>query len=252
MIRNIPAPISGAGAILAILWSQSAGAACTSYAACSTSQMATDDDLLNSMYLRGSIGYGIGSRPNVSIEGWSIDGLSRNGSLSTSFAIGGYVTPDWRVELSASPILNSKIEYNSPLAIVGGTAYSAGVRNSSTILPIMFDVYHDFNTKTAFRPYVGAGIGVAYAWSDLTANLSGGTTNIDYKVASSTSASFAASGMLGVGYDLSKNLTLDLGYKYLYVDQIQTKANILGYTVTASAKQNSFSQFLVGARYRFN
>lgn len=237
---------------LATTVADGARAACTTGAACAQPATATSDDLFNSMYLRGSVGYGIASKPNVSIEGWSVDGFTRNNSLSSSFALGGWVTPDWRVELSVNPIFASRIEYRAPTAVMNGTTYSGGVRNTSTIVPIMFDIYRDFYTGTAFRPYVGAGAGVALTWSDLTADMTAGTTSVEYKVASAANASFAASAMAGIGYDLSKNVTLDLGYKYLYIDEIQTKKTIEGYELTAKSKNNSFNQFFVGARFRFD
>lgn len=244
--------MAGAAAGFAIFCAHDADAACNLGVGCSSPYASTNDDLFNSMYLRGSIGYGIGSKPDVSIEGWSIDGLTRNNSFATSFALGGWVTPDWRAELSVSPIFNSRIEYAAPTAVVDGTTYSGGVRNTSTILPIMFDIYRDFYTGTQFRPYVGAGAGVAITWSDLTANLSAGSTNVEYKVASSANASFAASAMAGIGYDVTKSVTIDLGYKYLYIDEIKTQKSIEGYTITAKSKQNSFNQFFVGARFRFD
>nr|WP_274383300.1 OmpW family outer membrane protein [Pinisolibacter aquiterrae] len=249
--RSSPA-VALATVLFASFGSGSAVASCFPPGGCTPYAQATEEDLYNGMYLRGAVGYGIGNKPEVSIEGWSIDGLSRNGSLATSFGLGGHVTPDWRVELSVSPILNSRIEYNAPAAVVSGTTYSGSVRNTSTILPIMFDVYHDFDTKTALRPYLGAGVGVAVSWSDLTAGLTSGGVSTQYQIASSNSASFAASAMAGLSYDVSRNLTIDLGYKYLYVDRIKTSKEFGGYTITATSKQNSFNQFLVGARYRFD
>ncbi len=241
----------GTVAAFTLLGTVTASASCPYPEGCAAPRPITDETFLNSMYLRGSVGYGVGSKPDVSIEGWSVDGLTRNGSIATSFGFGGWITPEWRAEVSVSPIFNSRIEYNAPSANVNGTIYSGGVRNASTIIPIMFDVYRDFDTKTPFRPYVGAGVGAAFSWSDLSANLSGGGTNIEYKVASSTSVGFAAAAMAGVAYDVSRNVSIDLGYKYLYVDQIQTKKDIAGYALTATSRQNSFNQFFLGARYRF-
>lgn len=243
---------AGAMAVLAVTAAGPAGAACSRPGACTMPAGQTDEAMFDGMYLRGSLGYAIGSRPDVSIEGWSVDGLKRNGTVATSVAVGGWIAPDWRIELSASPMFGSRIEYTAPAATVNGAVYSGSIRNTSTIVPVTFDVYRDIDTKTPFRPYVGAGIGAAFAWSDLTATLQGGGTKVEYQVAKASSTSFAAAAMAGISYDLSRNLSLDLGYRYLYVDRIKTTKDIGGYTLTAMSKQNSFNQFMLGARYRLD
>lgn len=74
----------------------------------------------------------------------------------------------------------------------------------------LFNMYFDIHTGTIFTPYVGAGIGVTNASMDY--NFKSGKYSIpesrfsDWKMSWNVGA--------GVGVAITKNLTLDLGYRY--------------------------------------
>ncbi len=85
-------------------------------------------------------------------------------------------------------------------------------------LGLMANAYYDFNNASEFTPYVMAGVGVSRG--SLEAKISGyetGTTG-DLKTASETiksknSTSIAYQVGVGVGYEMSKDIFLDVGYK---------------------------------------
>ena len=85
-------------------------------------------------------------------------------------------------------------------------------------LGLMANAYYDFNNASEFTPYVMAGVGVSRG--SLEAKNSGyetGTTG-DLKTASETiksknSTSIAYQVGVGVGYEMSKDIFLDVGYK---------------------------------------
>lgn len=74
----------------------------------------------------------------------------------------------------------------------------------------MWNMYFDFHTGTIFTPYIGAGIGVTNASMDY--NFKSGRFSIpearfsDWKMSWNVAA--------GVGVAVTKNLTLDVGYRY--------------------------------------
>ncbi|NKB50886.1 MAG: outer membrane beta-barrel protein [Rhizobiaceae bacterium] len=136
---------------------------------------------------------------------------------------------------------------------VTGTCYSsanAQVNASS----LMANVYADLGTYWGIRPYVGAGLGAAYvSWNDFTISdycdgsqstdcgAGGGVgLNTRYQGTYTTENSWtlAANAMLGVSYELSRGLNLDVGYRYTY----------LGEAGVARAADNSgiFSDLTVG------
>jgi opacity protein-like surface antigen len=69
---------------------------------------------------------------------------------------------------------------------------SPTVKRSATT--IMGNGYFDLDTGTAFKPYVGAGVG--------------------YSFAKNSKDGVALAGMAGVAVDLTQNIALDVGYRY--------------------------------------
>lgn len=86
-------------------------------------------------------------------------------------------------------------------------------------LGLMANAYYDFNNASEFTPYVMAGVGVSRG--SLEAKISGyetGTVGDAVKTASETiksknSTSIAYQVGVGVGYEMSKDIFLDVGYK---------------------------------------
>ncbi|MBI3673672.1 MAG: outer membrane beta-barrel protein, partial [Rhizobiales bacterium] len=84
------------------------------------------------------------------------------------------------------------------------------------------NLYFDIPTSMAITPYLGAGVG--YSWG----SVSGGGSNKN---------GLTAALMAGLGVNLSDNMTLDVGYRF--VDVFATGSN---------PKEH---QVLVGLRYQF-
>lgn len=87
--------------------------------------------------------------------------------------------------------------------------------------------------------YVGAGAGLAF--NDVISNGSG---NPDTR---GTNTSFAAAGMVGVGYDFG-HVVADLGYRGLYIDKIENTATLHPYSLS----NNWVHEVRGTVRYRFN
>ena len=87
----------------------------------------------------------------------------------------------------------------------GGSISADG---DATALGLMLNAYYDFKTGTPFTPYIGAGLGLAQvSVKDLKV--------VGVTVADDDDVVFAYQFIAGVGYSLSKAVTLDLQYKYL-------------------------------------
>ena len=137
----------------------------------------------------------------------------------------------------------AEFEYNhwgkahSEKASGAWTGYTrTGLRQQSWML----NGYFDIPTKTAFRPYVGAGIGLARIrgrvnWvDDEWLDVKGKTTRA-WQVGA------------GIGYNVTKNVTLDVGYRYVNNGNVTNK-----HDPTIPVKFHARDQeVLDGLRYTF-
>ena len=104
----------------------------------------------------------------------------------------------------------------------------------------MLNGYFDIPTKTAVRPYVGAGLGMARirgkviwpmdGWTDLR-----GKTTFAWQVGG------------GIGFNLTKNLTFDVGYRYVNNGNVAIK-DFPGIPDKFHARNH---EVLAGLRYTF-
>jgi opacity protein-like surface antigen len=103
----------------------------------------------------------------------------------------------------------------------GARTRSDEVKFKEKILTAMFNAYYDFKMDSDFVPYVMAGVGYGRSKLDLTitdtvTTINNGNattqTNITYPK-SKTSNDFAYQLGFGVGYEISKDVFMDIGYK---------------------------------------
>lgn len=108
----------------------------------------------------------------------------------------------------------------------------------------MLNGYYDLENPTIFKPYVGAGVGMAKMkyqakYTDFV--------NPEYNETNSSSKNkFAYSLMAGVGAEVTKNVTLDIGYRY--TDYGSFSKTIDDEKVKFDTKAH---QVLAGVRYSF-
>lgn len=118
------------------------------------------------------------------------------------------------------------------------TGNNVGVKVNSDVWSIggMANAYYDFRTGTVVTPYIGVGIGFA--------NVNVGTGNVNgFTVyTSSDDTVFAYQAAVGLGFQLNRNLTLDVGYRYYATTDVKYQL--------ATAEFGS-SNVTAGLRYRF-
>lgn len=141
---------------------------------------------------------------------------------------------------------------NKGLKVVKGAEYGAragdytvGLRTTLALANAYYDFSfggeHGYGAAGGAFGYVGAGAGVAFNHSDVTA-----PDGID--VPSGTNTSFAAAGMAGVGYDFGA-VVADVGYRGIY---IQNLTNGAAEPETVWADNNFVHEVRGTVRYRFN
>ncbi|WP_185983312.1 outer membrane protein [Aureimonas mangrovi] len=179
-------------------------------------------------YLRGDVEYGFDSdydgSASYSIFGTDFGPAYTDFGLDEGFGGGlgvGYQLTDYlRGDLTAR---YSKFDVGaaSDFECFGAGPCSFGASAEARSWDLMANAYVDLGTFAGFTPYVGGGLGaVNVSYEDVsTVGCEGDpafctTTSFD----GDDSWRFAYALMAGVGYNLNRSLTLDIGYRYLNID----------------------------------
>ncbi len=229
-------------------------------------------------YLRGDIGVGVNNvgkhSTQISVGANAPGVVGYNDDLSASGFIGvgaGYAVNNWlrfdgTLEYRGGGKLSSVDYYNSPQAgggfLTGKDFYSANV---SSIVGLA-NAYVDLGTWYCITPYIGAGVGFAnnrisgftdqgYSYPTNGAGVilgPGSPSGAYYKPGSSTNFAWAL--MAGLGYDVTSNLKLDIGYRYLNMGKVSTGSSVNQFgppNYTYTQKSLSSHDFRLGMRWVF-
>lgn len=204
-------------------------------------------------YLRGDVGYKIYRNPSVKYGGTGY----KHEDLDDTGVIGGGVGYKFNNWLRADATLDYefKSDFNGKLIcpavgcgpVGGGPYYSSEKAKISALTPLL-NVYADLGTYHGFTPYVGAGIGASYIMVD---NYKFTNPNgVGGKIKGDNDWSFSWALMAGVGYQVSDNLIIDAGYRYLNLGDGKTK-KASGFNGNKPVKFDDLQahEFRVGVRY---
>jgi len=168
------------------------------------------------MYVRGDLGYQISSFKVFEFsKEKKLNGMA--GDIGFGYAISDDVRTD--ITLNFSNIkakINTDQSYNISYDKLNIVA-NKDMTNTSTMkdLGFMANAYYDFNNSSAFTPYLMGGIGLNR--SNLEFKYSGKNAaeeNESMIIKSKPNTSFACQFGVGVDYEISKDIHLDLGYKF--------------------------------------
>ena len=165
-----------------------------------------------------------------------VDRSSSMGGLGldpySQFTLGGALTAGYdfwpqqmlplRVEIEFAMRGNSETEWS------GWKGTSEMTFNSTTLLA---NVYYDFHNSTAFTPYVGAGLGLAFNYF-----------GVDWK----RQTNFAWQVGAGVAYAINENIAVDVAYRYLDLGYTQVDS----YAGDAGIRPYNH-EFMLGLRFGF-
>lgn len=122
---------------------------------------------------------------------------------------------------------------------------------------LMANVYFDFDTKTAFMPYIGVGAGVAKVKGSVY-EYQEDYYSADEFSGSKTQYNFAYQLTAGVGYKINDNMTLDVSYRYADFGESKISGSgvcadstgIYAYDDEVKADLTS-NEIMIGLRYSF-
>ncbi len=207
-----------------------------------------DYGVQGSFYLRGSaalntmwakeVEHPFVSAPNV----FEIDenGYGYSVGAGVGYETGTGLRGDVTVDFIGNEDLQTTIPAGHPEVVEG--VHKLSLRSTVALA----NVYYDFGFNNggygasggAFG-YVGAGAGLAV--NDFITNGPGLADTRD------TNVSFAAAGMVGVGYDFGA-VVADIGYRALYINAIENDKATLPYNIA----NNWVHELRTSVRYRFN
>jgi opacity protein-like surface antigen len=140
-----------------------------------------------------TLGYDFDKRPDIPVR-IELDYTARDKSSRS-----GSVGATWDVTRDGNPdvIINT-----------------VDMKTSVQLQTLMLNAWFDIPTGTAFRPYLGGGIG--WAFIDFSASsLEDGIPSSLVSTGTKSSTNFAWSLGGGLGYAITRNWTADLGYRYI-------------------------------------
>lgn len=186
-----------------------------------------------------------------------VDGNALNGNLRSSFSLGagvGYqINSVLRTDLTFD--YQFKSNFNGSTSGCGGTCSSTD-RSSVTAMSLLANAYADLGNFNGITPYVGAGIGGAKLnWASLQNTGCTGAVCTTYTHNGADDYRFAYALMAGVSYDVTSNIAVDLGYRWMRV----AGGNMFGgdnaaggpYTGNGQDKGIDFHSVKAGLRYKF-
>lgn len=167
-------------------------------------------------------------------------------SDKSGYTVGGaigynFVETGLPIRAEAEYLYHNQFKYSA----VNGTQPALGTGQFSSkidIHTVFANFYYDIKTGTAFTPYVGAGLGVAWINQKIDTTFTGATSG------NKDATNFAWNVGAGVGYSLTDNIIMDLGYRYTSFGDAE-KYN--SGTVSYQAKDIQSHEALLGLRYQF-
>lgn len=160
---------------------------------------------LHGWYLRGDLGYRLGKVSGVDVTpaGPTLTDSKLDGAID--FSIGGGLKLDWfRTDLTLDYAAPAKFHATS------NPATPDDVTAKIQALSLMMNGYVDLGTWYGFTPYVGAGVGAAFLRVGDYQSI--GVPPASQAAAKDWNLTYAA--MAGVAFAVSRNMMLDVGYRY--------------------------------------
>ena len=175
-------------------------------------------------YLRGNIGVGIQNPDSYpytpALAGYTLQGSTYEGPAIISAGVGYQVNPWFRADITAQYSAMSKFGFTyyavDADTVTPGNQWGANhfSGNMSSVV-LMANAYADLGTYAGLTPFVGAGLGYGWHMTQGFKDVGSGFHVGGYgSAANATHGNFAWALHAGLGYTVSSNLKLEVGYTY--------------------------------------
>jgi len=159
---------------------------------------------------------------NVAFDNTSYSGIYLRGDIGASYLNWGNTTAPWAYVGNAGVGYQFDQNFRTDLTYDWSGNYGVAPSGNLSTSMILGNVYYDWKNQSAFTPYVGVGAGYGWEWG------SGSAVNTQ-----GVAVGLAA----GVAYDMTRNLSLDVGYRF--------------HDILSSTQQSPEHQIAAGLRVKF-
>jgi opacity protein-like surface antigen len=186
-------------------------------------------------YLRGYIGFSnqnVGSLGDANYANYdAVATVNKSFDAAPFGGIGiGYYVNNWLRFDVTGEYRGSANFHGFEIGYVGGTARDDNYSGSKYEWTFLANGYIDLGTWYNFTPFIGAGIGVSRNTISSFTDIGENTGNDSY-ASSASKWSFAWALYAGVGFNLTRNATLEFAYRYINLGNATTGDQI-GYDGT--------------------
>ena len=213
-------------------------------------------------YVRGDAGFSLSGDPDVT---WPV--TNNNGNLITDEVTTINMQNTWLIEGGVGCGSGSRGFRGEVMAGIHGDRNFDGepgpwnptgpgpandpMHTSITSYTLMLNGYKDLGNFGGLTPYLGAGVGIAYnIVDDVSFTDNPALVN---QIHGERDIAFAWSLMAGVGYQLSHNTVLDLGYRYIDMGKATSERSDTAGFINPRVNIDDLDahEFKVGLRYHF-
>lgn len=174
-------------------------------------------------YLRGDVGVGATHVDSIEVavprgtipDGYSIDRQAISDQFFAGAGVGYQFNNFFHADITGEYRGGGKLTFNDSFGAPNNKFINVYNGNLSAVV-VMANGYIDLGTWYGLTPFIGAGVG--HAWHHLGdfndtgfGAASGGYGNAKDK----TTGSFAWAAMAGLGYSVTPNVKLEVGYRYI-------------------------------------
>ncbi len=176
------------------------------------------------MYMRGDLGYQFHKYSDIKLKGFAGDvgfGYALSDNVRTDVTLNfskPTKTPKAKIDATEFSKLNTDYGITTAKTPDSSSEFNLKSKIKAKNMSLMANAYYDFHNSSEFTPYVMAGVGVSRSSIEISPSVSytSGGKDVTQSYATQKSknlTSFAYQVGLGVGYEMSKDIHLDVGYK---------------------------------------
>ena len=175
------------------------------------------------------------------------------GALAVGYDVNKKFRIPLRAELEYALFSTAEGETSQTWYMGGNPYWRDSIKQKLQIQTLFVNAYYDFHNRTAFTPYLGGGLGLAFVrakgsnnWTDYLYSVSGTD-----KFGAKTTTNFAWNVGLGATYDITNWCSIDLGYRFAGLGKGKTNyGGTLG-SYRIKTKNIYMHQVTTGVRFTF-
>lgn len=184
------------------------------------------------LYWRADIGWSAAMDANLRDNNFAADGFICGDPACNTAGELNEIGDSPVVQLGVGWRLNQNVRVDATLGYRGwyelddGDAFPSDFKADITSWALMANGYYDFSL-TWGKPYVGAGLGIAMNKIDTITNSGGALVPQSFSIPGGSSSGLAWALMAGISFPLSPTMTLDLGWRYIDLGDIESDAGTI-------------------------